>query len=330
MRNVLRNFCKIDAAGVPANVPDHLGLAYTTWAPVVSQGSDRSKHGKVPDAGRTTPNGSEINPRELWLDALTRGQISSDYKGAFGRWKSGFHASGHIIIELTLASRLLIGHGNPSATEVGLTVHHTWGVPIITGSALKGLCAHYTVSSFGPEDLKKAPWEQTDESQSARAAFQAVLWDGNKIKAGPGGDYRALFGAPDAQLDEAGRAAGWDTGAARGEVIFHDALYDPRCYTGPTPFKADILTVHQKEYYKTAGQANHWPNDYDSPNPVAFLTVKPKAKFLIALGGSEEETVLAAYILSEALSDWGVGGKTSLGYGRGKANVIKPWKETLP
>jgi CRISPR-associated protein Cmr6 len=40
-------------------------------------------------------------------------------------------ASGDRVFELT--NRFLIGHGNASATDVGLSVHHTWGVSVILG-----------------------------------------------------------------------------------------------------------------------------------------------------------------------------------------------------
>lgn len=321
MRDALLPVCNIDQ-GVPTEIPDHLGLAYDAWAPVVSEGSDRSKHGKVPDKG-TNDN---ISPRASWLEKLAGLQIAPYYAHAFERWKKSFAVPGHTLLDFTLDSRLLVGHGNPSATEVGLTVHHTWGAPVITGSALKGLCAHYTASIYGPDDLDILPWDQLDKE---RAQFQGVLWDGKKIKAGPGGYYRALFGAPDAQLDKNARPE-WKTGAARGGVFFHDALYIPGSIAGDRPFAPDVLTVHQKTYYNAQGKSEQgkpepWPNDYDSPNPVAFLTVRPKAKFLIALSGPEEATVLAAHILSEALREWGVGGKTSLGYGRGSVTAAKEW-----
>jgi len=49
---------------------------------------------------------------------------------------------------------------------------------------------------------------------------------------------------------------------------------------------------------------------------VSFLTVKPGLKFLIALSGPKEWTDLALELLKKALILWGVGGKTSSGYGR--------------
>jgi CRISPR-associated protein Cmr6 len=87
-----------------------------------------------------------------------------------------------------------------------------------------------------------------------------------------------------------------------------------------------VLTVHHKSYYDAGGRVAQgrpepWPNDYDDPNPVAFMTVHPRARFLVAVSGGGEETALAAHILKQAIEEWGVGGKTSLGYGRGTLSV---------
>lgn len=285
MRDVLRTL----------GTPDHLGLAYATWAPV---GGD----GKVADGERAQ-----------WLAAVAKIAIAGDYSRAFQRWRESFKRPGDRVFELALANRLLIGHGNASATDVGLTVHHTWGVPVIPGSALKGLLAHYVDAIYGPDDPERRPWEQEGE-QRARADYQGVLWHGRRIERGPGAVYRALFGAPDAREDDAMRARGFDARASAGLVTFHDALYMPRGGDDDRPCAVDVLTVHQKGYYDSSGASG--PNDYDSPNPVAFLTVRPRARFLFALSGPADWTELTERLLRDALEKWGVGGKTSAGYGR--------------
>ena len=72
--------------------------------------------------------------------------------------------------------------------------------------------------------------------------------------------------------------------------------------------------MHQKGYYDSSGA--RWPNDYDSPNPVTFLTVRPNVRMLLAFSGPPDWTQLAERLLTDALREWGVGGKTSSGYGR--------------
>ena len=102
-----------------------------------------------------------------------------------------------------------------------------------------------------------------------------------------------MFGAPEAEEDEAMRKAGFEAGSTRGLVVFHDALYVPNSVVHPTngprddtPFAVDVLTVHQKRYYDGSGA--DWPCDYDNPNPVGFLSVRPNARFLLVLSGPRD------------------------------------------
>jgi CRISPR-associated protein Cmr6 len=289
MRSVLRNL----------GTPDHPGLAYEVWANV------DGNTGKIAD--------SQI---DAWLEAVTGIAVNKDYARAFERWKQSFADDRSRLAEMTLASRLLIGHGNAAATDVGLTLHRTWGVPMIPGSALKGLLAHYVETLYGPEVAGRAPDDPAlSVEEQARARFQGVMWRDRRPLFGPGEVYGALFGSPDVEGENGQGLAK----AARGGVIFHDALYVPGSVANDEPgedkpLATDVLTVHQKAYYDSKGQST--PSDYDSPNPVRFLTVRPGTRFLIAVSGPTDWTELAIGLLERALSEWGVGGKTSLGYGR--------------
>jgi CRISPR-associated protein Cmr6 len=285
-----------------AGGPCHLALAYEAWAPV------DPKDGKVPDG-----------ERQAWLERVAAIKINPDYQHFFARWKASFGAEGDRTLEVALRSRLLIGHGNSSATDVGLTVHHTWGVPVIPGTALKGLLAHYVAAVYGPDG-------DDASAEPARQRYRGVVWQGRRIKRGPGEVSRALFGAPEADDDAAVRLAGQPAGAAAGLVTFHDALYVP---DSDPPFAIDVLTVHQKSYYDAHHAPGHrqgpWPTDYDSPNPVSFLTVRPGVRLLLALSGPPDWTALAEHLLLKALGQWGVGAKTSAGYGR-----LAPTGSTAP
>jgi len=46
-------------------------------------------------------------------------------------------------LKASLNTRLLVGSGNSSPTEVGMTFSRNYGVPVIPGSALKGCFSHY-------------------------------------------------------------------------------------------------------------------------------------------------------------------------------------------
>lgn len=345
MRNALRSVVGIKPGlgnDVPKlTPPDHFGLAYGAWAPV----GDPKALGKVPD-----------DWRDSWFDALTNIKVPADYAHAFKRWQESFTSADRLAV-FELDARLLLGHGNASATEVGLTVHRTWGVPFLPGSALKGLLAHYLDATLGPDGPRRAPYDASGTENTERTRYQGPTFDERRIALGPGDVHRAIFGAPDADDDATARKQGHPAGASRGWVVFHDALCLPPGFaltareragtgaggaspegaagrTGPErrggegPFKPDVLTVHQKAYYRTAAGAPSsdrddkpaepsWPNDYDGPNPVGFLTVRRGVRFLLALSGPAEWLRLIEPLLAAALSEWGVGGKTSAGYGRG-------------
>ena len=100
--------------------------------------------------------------------------------------------------------------------------------------------------------------------------------------------------------------------------MIHDALFFPGNAI-EKPFLADVLTVHHANYYQGKGRAN----DYESPNPVGFLSVRPGTEFLLAVELAPGEKAeydpwvdFAHKMLIEALGDWGIGSKTAAGYGR--------------
>lgn len=282
----------LDRVGL--EVPDHVGLGYDRWAPL------DATSGKIPD-----------DRRREWLRDLAGTRVSAHYSHAYQRWVESLKAEGAQLAEIEMAGRLLVGHGNPSPTAVGLTVHHTWGVPLIPGSALKGLLNHYVDSVYGPVETGMHPMDPAFPAEErARSPFRGVTWNGGRVEHGPGEIHRALFGAPAAKSDAYFEEVG--AGETAGLVVFQDALFIPGSVSD-RPFAADVLTVHQKAFYDSKGDNN--PNDYGDPNPVSFLTVKPHARFLIALSGPEEWARLAFALLRDALVEWGVGGKTTSGYG---------------
>ncbi len=266
---------------------DHFGLAYDVLAPSPSLN-----------------NGDYETAREAWLSDCEKIAIAPDYARFYGQWVDSF--AGDSLSsqrEASLTSRLLVGHGNPSASEVGLTVHRTWGVPMIPGAALKGLTAHYVDAVYGGEAVE------------VEADFRRQAWNGPAESHGPGEHFGALFGAS--------AADGTEEVAKQGLVVFHDALFVPGSAIKDgrdRPFARDVLTVHQKEYYR---KCDVWPNDWDSPNPVGFITVRPNVRLLLAVTGPDGWRDLAMKFLLEALREWGAGAKTSLGYGRAEAHSVK-------
>jgi CRISPR-associated protein Cmr6 len=95
-----------------------------------------------------------------------------------------------------------------------------------------------------------------------------------------------------------------------GYVTFHDALWIPE--GDKLPLDLDVMTVHHPNYYQ--GKDNKPPADWDSPNPVAFVSAR--GKYLLALTGPEDWAEAGMKILVDALQEDGIGAKTAAGYGR--------------
>lgn len=108
-----------------------------------------------------------------------------------------------------------------------------------------------------------------------------------------------------------------------GCVRFYDAFPDPATAWELQP---DVLTVHVPDYY--AGQKA--ATDDQEPNPVEFWTVTGKSLddaaksarmlFMLSAAGpgqsGQDWLEVACTALSRALTEWGIGSKTSSGYGR--------------
>lgn len=287
--------------------PDHAGLGYDIYAPL-------NQDFKLDDDKET---------RDAWFDHLEKKiGIPEGYKEYLIRWVSSLEEETARQKPFKRCyrskSRLLIGHGNASPTEVGLTLHRTWGVPMIPGSSLKGLLAHYLETAYGPDGT-----ESTEEEKNLRKPY-----GGPASKDGVGEFYKWLFGAAGTEdkPDE----------AERGHLVIYDALWVPGNETQRIPLARDILTVHQKAYYRTTAPEKY-PNDYDDPNPVSFISVGPGARFMMSFMliwtekdrtyYAERETIIKRVerYLDEALGQWGIGGKTSSGYGR-----MEPCSDRLP
>lgn len=167
----------------------------------------------------------------------------------------------------TTHSRLIVGLGDSGVAETGITLHHTYGVPYIPGSALKGLAAAYAHLRLDGDDWRRG-----------RA------------------NHTIMFGTT-------------ETG---GYITFFDAPYIPGSAKDDRPLAEDVMTVHHPHYY--VGDTPAPPADWDSPNPVPFLTAT--GCYLIAVAGPQEWARTALMILGMALRDMGIGAKTSAGYGR--------------
>jgi CRISPR-associated protein Cmr6 len=105
-----------------------------------------------------------------------------------------------------------------------------------------------------------------------------------------------------------------------GYITFFDAFYVPGSGPEGKALSPDIITVHHQKYYQDASKP---PSDSDDPNPVPFLSAT--GIYLLALAAPDLQQDASQHtrwiditfqILAKALDEFGIGAKTSSGYGR--------------
>ncbi len=97
-----------------------------------------------------------------------------------------------LVARATVQGRLAIGLGQESVLETSVTLHHTWGVPCLPGSALKGLAARVARQKLD------SPWNPAEEAgpysvvfgrleDSGFVTFHDALWieDGTALPLDP-------------------------------------------------------------------------------------------------------------------------------------------------
>lgn len=190
--------------------------------------------------------------------------------------------------------RLIAGLGGSNVLETGLTLNPLYGVPMIPGSSLKGLAAHYCSMAWGAGDERFRSPALDARTRPTRQA---------------GAVYEVLFGKVP--------LTGKEEDAEAGYLRFYDAWLLPDSL--PNSLCPDVMTPHHSGYYTGEGA----PTDFDDPNPVTFLSVR--GSFEVRVGCEDPDPdvrkkweELALRILEEAFKNCGAGGKTRSGYGRMK------------
>lgn len=216
--------------------------------------------------------------------------INSCQKSEFAnRWGSDGDVD-TFVIEPVLGARLIVNAANGMLENAGLSLHRTFGYPYIPGSAVKGVTRHAAWSD----------WNETVPDDQALKDSKAL-------------SIAAVFGYPtnDKELDAYLKKLRGDKAVA-GNVCFYPA--EPT--EGKIECEVDILNVHHRDYYARKRKV---ATDDENPNLCYFPVVKAGQKFRFAIrrmgGISAEDFRLAQKWLKEGLSLFGIGAKTSAGYG---------------
>jgi len=245
----------------------------------------------------------EVNYKVMLNESIVNYQWEKDFLTNINKTKQkmmeSLKESGYLIeqFDLKLQWRLIVGLGASHPQETSMTLHHIFGIPYIPGSALKGASRHYMIWKFVDEN------EEELKSLLGKSNFAELLKELNKalekeenLTVSVGNisfkDLIHIFGTQNRQ----------------GKIIFFDAYPIEEI-----KLKIDIMNPHYPDYYTK----DKPPTDWQNPIPIKFLTVED-TKFRFYLAAKDKDQNLlnhARKILNDALLNYGVGAKTSLGYG---------------
>lgn len=202
----------------------------------------------------------------------------------------------HHIFQAENDWRMAVGLGHESIFEVSMTLHPIHGFPYIPATTIKGITRSWIIEN---------------------------IFDRSELKALQDEGFSLIFGSPDS-LREDGKEYKTKLGDHRGSVVFLDGYP-----TKPPKIARDIMNPHYSKYYAGPNKNNNKiepPGDYYSPVPVSFLSVE-KGTFQFALGAYRDIKIesgkfqgasvfsIAKDWLKKALTEKGIGAKTSIGYG---------------
>ncbi len=205
------------------------------------------------------------------------------YGDALTRIEKAVRASGPCeVFEIKATSRLLMGTGNASVFEFGCQLNQPWGVPCIPGSSLKGLLSSWLSREYG------GPWKRGAGVEKSDA--QVELFGGKRENASDDAHYS-------------------------GSIVFHDAWLIPSVCPdnkSMTWFEGEIVNPHYPGYYSGTGM----PTGMENPTPAKMAAIKPGTSFRVMVQGPEQYLGVVREEMLKALANEGIGGKTTLGYGR--------------
>jgi CRISPR-associated protein Cmr6 len=112
---------------------EHVGLAYAKLVPSAKGGDEASK---------------------LVREQLATARLPAVYPPAFRRWRAltAPLPVGRVVLRFRAESPVLCGLGEPTPLENGLSLHHTYGTPLLPGSSLKGVTRAWMTTRFADDE----------------------------------------------------------------------------------------------------------------------------------------------------------------------------------
>lgn len=92
---------------------------------------------------------SDSDGHSNFVKDISAHSIPAAYNIFYDRWINMLNKYGAQKRIAKVTGRMIVGLGDESVLETSMTLHHTYGVPYIPGSALKGLASSYTHQKLG-------------------------------------------------------------------------------------------------------------------------------------------------------------------------------------
>jgi CRISPR-associated protein Cmr6 len=266
--------------------PANPGLLFERFTPDLSQAGDKEK--------------SKWKNEALQVVLTTQADKAAleNYKA---RWE-GVIAQAHAkAFNLKTDWRLIAGLGRKGALEVGFTFHR-YGFAMLPGSSVKGIARAWAFYQIA---------EQLKLEGEVLSTLDEVLSEADENKYAEGLNQFSPMNEAKELSQEFRKVFGTTTQA--GMAIFFDSIP-----AKPPRLKLDIMNPHYPDYYGDK-ENKVYPTNWQSPNPVFFLTVDAGQEFCFAVGWrGAVDTLLrgkAEAWLKDGLMNLGAGAKTSAGYG---------------
>ena len=174
-------------------------------------------------------------------------------------------------------SRLIVGLSGGTALDTSITLHRLYGMPMIPGSSIKGITAHYCSDVYGTDPH----WKR-----------------GGEI-------YNAIFGSSASEKEEEQQKSAF---------VFYDAWLHP-VESRKSPFVREIMTPHHSKYY-TGDQLYPTDFDQPVPVSYLAAHGKFEIRIGCLDQQCKVCLPIIFRLVEEALETRGIGGKTTSGYGR--------------
>ena len=242
------------------------------------------------------------------------------------------------VLEFKTQTRLVVGMGIPSFFENGITLHHTYGVPYIPASSVKGLLRFsylvgcLNIFPLGITDLPKPfEWKNEDlepeEFLKILSGIEKLLVEAENFEKFSKDvrnnetlkDYLELLHNNEGSLKDfyTTYVELFGNLYQKSKVIYADAI------AKSFKFAVDIMNPHFTEYYQSSQNqrkgkdAIYLVADIHNPTPIPFLAVDRGSVFSFAYKSAKDfmKNQLLEELLKEGLSLFGIGGKKRKGYG---------------